>query len=268
MPQRISALFEKTQREGRSAFIAYVCAGDPTPGRGFAACKALIDAGVDMLELGVPFSDPLADGLTNQLAAQRALESGANHDTVFQQVREIRAYAPDLPIVFYTYYNLVFSQGEEAYVKMAKDAGVDGILMLDLPPEEAGTFLEICRSHAMDTVFIVAPTTPETRVKTICDATTGFVYYVSRAGVTGERASLVSDLSERVALIREHTDLPVSVGFGISKPEHVKAVGEIADGVIVGSALVNCIGANAGDQEALVSALGDKAKTLLSGIGR
>ncbi|MGB0373064.1 MAG: tryptophan synthase subunit alpha [Opitutales bacterium] len=266
MPQRISALFERTAQEKRAAFIAYICAGDPDAASSLAASKALVDAGVDLIEFGVPFSDPLADGLTNQLAAQRALESGATHESVFDQVRAVREYAPDLPIIFYTYYNLVFSQGEESYVKMAKEAGVDGILMLDLPPEEAGEFLEICEKHEMATVFIVAPTTPESRVESICKATTGFVYYVSRAGVTGERATLVSDLSERVATIRKHTDLPVAVGFGISKPEHVREVGEIADGVIVGSALVNCIGANTDDQAALVSSLREKAETLITGI--
>ena len=267
MVNRISALFEKTAQKKRAAFIAYVCAGDPNPASSLAACKCLIDAGVDMIELGVPFSDPLADGLTNQLAAQRALESGATHETVFAQVSALRAYAPELPMIFYTYYNLVFSQGEEAYVKRAKSAGIDGILMLDLPPEEADGFLDICKKHEMSMVFIVAPTTPEDRVKTISEASTGFVYYVSRAGVTGERDSIVSDLEERVSLIRKHTDLPVAVGFGISKPEHVREVGSVADGVIVGSALVNCIGANRDDEAASVSALREKAETLITGIG-
>lgn len=266
MTNRISALFEKTAREQRAAFIAYLCAGDPNPEGGLASSKALIDAGVDLLEFGVPFSDPLADGLTNQLAAQRALESGANHETVFEQVKAVRAYAPELPIVFYTYYNLVFSQGDEAYVKRAKEAGVDGLLVLDLPPEEAGEFLEICRKYDMATVFIVAPTTPYARVKTICEASTGFVYYVSRAGVTGERASLVADLDTRIAMIRKHTDLPVAVGFGISKPEHVKSVAEIADGVIVGSAIVNCIGAHSEDSSLMLSTLREKVDTLLTGI--
>ena len=266
MTNRIPALFEKTSAEKRAAFIAYLCAGDPDAQASFEACKALIDAGVDMIELGVPFSDPLADGLTNQLAAQRALESGSTHDSVFELVEKIRAYAPELPLIFYTYYNLVFSQGVEAYVKRAKAAGIDGILMLDLPPEEADEFLEICRSHDVATVFIVAPTTPEARIKTICGATTGFVYYVSRAGVTGERDSIVGDLSERVELIRKHTELPVAVGFGISKPAHVRAVGSVADGVIVGSALVNCIGHNTDNPAKGIDMLRDKAADLLTGI--
>lgn len=265
-PDRIQQTFARCQSEERAAFIAYICAGDPDLEGSVAATKGLIDAGIDMLELGVPFSDPLADGLTNQLAAQRALESGATHASVFEQVEQVRAYAPDLPIVFYTYYNMVFSQGEEAYVERAEAAGVDALLVLDLPPEEAGPFEEVCAKHGMKLVFIVAPTTPETRIQAIAQTCTGFVYYVSRAGVTGARETLVSDIKERVELIKSHTQLPVVVGFGISKPEHVTEVGAHADGVVVGSVLVNCIAQNADDRSSFVAGIQAKAEELIAGL--
>src|SRR4051812_4737580 len=183
---RIAQAFARARAQNRAAFVAYVCAGDPDFDTALAACRALLASGVDVLELGVPFSDPLADGLTNQLAAQRALEGGMTAARVFELVRRVREFS-DAPIVFYTYYNLVFSNGVEAYVRAAKAAGVDGILTLDLPPEEAGEMSAACRAHGVDTVFIVAPTTPDSRLATIAQATTGFIYYVSREGVTGVR---------------------------------------------------------------------------------
>ena len=195
---------------------------------------------MDLLELGVPFSDPLADGLTNQLAAQRALESGGTQDDVFRLVEEIRKFS-DAPIVFYTYYNLVFSQGVQNYVERAKEVGVDGLLTLDLPPEEADELLEASKELAMRNIFIVAPTTPKSRIPVITKDASGVIYYVSREVVTGERVDLAGDLVERVDAIREHTDLPVVVGFGISNANQVKEVAKASDGVVVGSALVNCI---------------------------
>ncbi len=254
---RIESAFAKAREEGRAAFVAYLCAGDPDFKTSLAACRAVIEAGVDLLELGVPFSDPLADGLTNQLAAQRALESGMNGMRVLELVRAIREFS-EVPIIFYTYYNLVFSAGSGAYAATAKAAGVDGLLTLDLPPEEAGEHLEACAKHGIKTVCIVAPTTPDSRLEIICGTTTGFVYYVSREGVTGEQASMAEGIRERVAAIKEHTRLPVVVGFGISTPDHVRTVAQAADGVVVGSALVNCIAAHPGDRGAITAALHEK----------
>ncbi|MDI1249506.1 MAG: tryptophan synthase subunit alpha, partial [Lacunisphaera sp.] len=183
---RISQAFARAGREKRAAFVAYLCAGDPDFNTSLAACRAVLEAGADVLELGVPFSDPLADGLTNQLAAQRALDGGMTAARVLELVRQVREFS-QVPVVFYTYYNLVFSNGVEAYVRAAKAAGVDGMLTLDLPPEEAGEVLAACLKHDLKTVFIVAPTTPAERLPRIGAAATGFIYYVSREGVTGVR---------------------------------------------------------------------------------
>jgi len=263
MSSRIAAAFDRARSENRAAFVAYLCAGDPDFDTSLEACRALIDAGIDVLELGVPFSDPLADGLTNQLAAQRALEGGMNAEKVFALVRAVREFS-EVPIVFYTYYNLVFARGSEAYAKAAADAGVDGLLTLDLPPEEAEEHLAACQAHGLRTVFIVAPTTPEERLDLICRATTGFIYYVSREGVTGEQVSMAEGIQTRVDRIRAHTDLPIVVGFGISNADHVRTVAKAADGVVVGSAIVNCIAQNAGDRAAILSALRDKAAALMA----
>ena len=245
---RIEKAFNRAREEERAAFVGYLCAGDPDFETSIRACRALLESGVDILELGVPFSDPLADGMTNQLAAQRALESGINSERVLSLVREIRKFS-EVPIVFYTYYNLVFAQGSAGYIKNLKAAGVDGLLTLDLPPEEATEYLAFCETAGVKTVFIVAPTTPENRLETICKAASGFIYYVSREGVTGERAQLSDGIKARVDVIRKYTELPIVVGFGISNADHVHTVAQAADGVVVGSALVNCIASNPDDAD-------------------
>jgi tryptophan synthase alpha chain len=262
---RIAKLFSDRRANGCSSFIAYVCACDPDFDTSLTICRTLIEEGVDLLELGVPFSDPLADGLTNQLAAQRALEAGCKQEDVFKLVREIRKFS-DVPIVFYTYFNLIFSQGIEEYVQRSKEAGVDGLLTLDLPPEEAEELIRECRNQELDNIFIIAPTTPKERIAKICSVGSGFFYYVSREGVTGEREDLATDLEQRVATIRSYTDLPVVVGFGISTAQQVEEVSKIADGVVVGSALVNCISQNIGDREKIISTLAQKTKALTAAL--
>lgn len=262
---RIESAFSKAKSEGRSAFVSYVCAGDPDIDTSLEVCRTLIESGVDVMELGVPFSDPLADGLTNQLAAQRALDSGTTQQDVFALVRKIRAENDEVPIVFYTYYNLMFSNGLDAYIAEAKEAGVDGLLVLDLPPEEAEEHLASCKAHGMGTVFLIAPTTPPERVGVIAKHATGFVYYVSRTGVTGVRSDLAEDLSEMVGMIREVTDKPLVVGFGVSKREQVRSICELADGVVVGSAIVNTIKENLGDTGAITSAMGALVSDLVAG---
>jgi len=265
---RIAQTFARARAENRSAFVAYLCAGDPDFDTSLAACRALIENGIDVLELGVPFSDPLADGLTNQLAAQRALEGGMTAARVFELVRRIREFAPEIPVVFYTYYNLVFSNGVEDYVRTAKESGVDGILTLDLPPEEAGDMQVACAKHGIKTVFIVAPTTPEARLAIIGKAATGFIYYVSREGVTGVRDSVAANIPQALAAIKRHTALPVVVGFGIGKREHVTEVAAHADGVVVGSALVNVIRDHLNDRAKVGPALGLRAADLVAGTKR
>lgn len=265
---RLAAAFQRAQAQNRAAFVAYLCAGDPDFDTSLAACRALLAGGVDVLELGVPFSDPLADGLTNQLAAQRALESGMTAAKVFELVRRLRAEFPEVPVVFYTYYNLVFANGVEAYVKAAKAAGVDGMLTLDLPPEEAGDVIAACRAHGLDTVFIVAPTTPDARIAKIAAAATGFIYYVSREGVTGVRDQVAANIPEAVARIKAHTRLPVAVGFGISTRAQVAQVAAQADGVVVGSVLVNCIKENLGAPEKITAKLAAVTADLTAGTRR
>ncbi len=261
---RIEKAFRTAREEQRALFVGYLCAGDPDFETSLRACRALIESGVDLLELGVPFSDPLADGLTNQLAAQRALESNIDSRKVLELVQAIREFS-EVPIVFYTYYNLVFAQGSEKYIAKIKAVGVDGLLTLDLPPEEATHHIAVCKQNDVQTVFIVAPTTPDTRLKLICRAATGFIYYVSREGVTGEQSKLSDGIKARVDLIKQHTELPVVVGFGISNAEHVNTVAQAADGVVVGSALVNCIASNLGSADRIDDALRSKMQGLTSG---
>lgn len=264
---RIAQAFSRARAENRAAFVAYLCAGDPDFDTSLAACRTLIEHGVDVLELGVPFSDPLADGLTNQLAAQRALESGMTVAKVFELVRRIREFS-DVPVVFYTYYNLVFANGVDAYVRAARAAGVDGMLTLDLPPEEAGEVAAACRTHGLETVFIVAPTTPESRIAKIAAVAGGFIYYVSREGVTGVRDQVAGNIPEMLARIRRHTTLPVVVGFGVSTRAQVGQIAAMADGVVVGSALVNCIREHLGAPDRIVARLAAVADDLVAGTRR
>ena len=262
---RLAQAFAAARAQKRAAFIAYLCAGDPDFDTSLAACRAVIAAGADILELGVPFSDPLADGPTNQLAAQRALEGGMTAARVLELVRRIREES-QIPIVFYTYYNLVFANGVEAYIRAIAAAGVDGLLTLDLPPEEAGEVIAAARAQQLDTVFIVAPTTPEARLPKIAAVATGFIYYVSREGVTGVRAQLAEGIAAAVARIRRHTSLPVAVGFGIASRAHVAQVAALADGVVVGSALVNIIRDHAADRPKIGPALQARAADLVAGV--
>lgn len=265
---RLAATFARVRAQNRAAFVGYVCAGDPDFDTSLAICRTLLTQGVDILELGVPFSDPLADGPTNQLAAQRALESGMTGAKVLDLVRRLRAEFPEAPLVFYTYYNLVFANGVDAYIRSAQTAGLDGLLTLDLPPEEAGEVVGACRQHGVDTVFIVAPTTPDARIAKIAAAATGFIYYVSREGVTGVRADAAANIPEAVAHIRAHTKLPVAVGFGISTRAQVSQVAAHADGVVVGSALVNCIRDHLGAPAKIVEKLAKVTADLAAGTGR
>ncbi|MEX0322023.1 MAG: tryptophan synthase subunit alpha [Puniceicoccaceae bacterium] len=262
---RIEKAFHTAKEEGRAAFVSYVCAGDPDLETSLKVCRTLIEEGTDILELGVPFSDPLADGLTNQLAAERALASGMTQARVLELVGKIREFS-EVPVVLYTYYNLVYSQGVEDFVKRASTAGVDGMLTLDLPPEEATELNAACADSGMGTVYIVAPTSPEERIELICNTASGFVYYVSAEGVTGERKEVAGNLAEKLAVIRKYAKTPVVVGFGISQPEHVRTVSEVADGVVVGSAIVNCIARNQADSGAILDTLKAKLQSLTSGL--
>jgi tryptophan synthase alpha chain len=242
MPNRIDQCFAALRHANEKAFIAYICAGDPSLSRTVDLALALEKSGVDILELGVPFSDPLADGVVNQLAAQRALAAGATVPGVLDCVRQIRRRS-QIPIVLYTYLNPIFQFGFDRFHREADDAGVDGLLLLDLPPEEdqpaEGPF------H----IRLIAPTTPPERIAEICGRAAGFIYYVSREGVTGVQNSVASSLSERVREIRRSTKLPVAVGFGISTAEQAGEVARVADAVVVGSAIVQKISDNASQSD-------------------
>ena len=238
---RIDSLFAGLKSEDRPAMIAYITGGDPTLRTSAAIALALEAAGVDLLELGIPFSDPLADGATIQAAAARAIAAGATVPGILDLVRKIRETS-QIPIVLFTYLNPVYVYGFERFQADACAAGVDGVLFLDLPPQEAARNAELSADHGLKTIRLIAPTTPPERLEEITGSAEGFIYYVSRAGVTGEQSSLSLDIAERVAAIRSLTPVPVAVGFGISTPEQAATVASLADGVVVGSAIVRQIG--------------------------
>jgi tryptophan synthase alpha chain len=234
MPNRIEECFARLRNQKRKAFIPYICAGDPTLTKTVDLSLALSEAGCDVLELGLPFSDPLADGIVNQLAAQRALAAGATLRGVLDCVREIRNRS-EIPIVLYTYLNPIFQFGLDRFHTEAAAAGVDGLLILDLPPEED------IESRLADLIHIrlIAPTTSRDRIAEIVKKARGFLYYVSREGVTGPREKIASSLVEKVTQLRQLSTLPIAVGFGISNPKQAGEVAQHADAVVVGSAIVN-----------------------------
>lgn len=261
---RITARFAQLQHAAQKALVVYIGAGDPHLEATRQLALAFDRAGVDILELGVPFSDPLADGLVNQLAAQRGLESGTTPPKLLATIAEVRRES-EIPIVLYVYFNLLHRCGVEKFIADAASAGVDGLLVLDLPPEEADTYEQLMRDAGLCAIWLVAPTTPDERIATIVRRGTGFIYYISREGVTGMQASVAGNLAERVALIRQHTDLPIAVGFGISNPEQARQVASAADGAVVGSAVVNQI-AQLGKSPDLVPRLEAFVKSLGEGV--
>ena len=238
---RISVVFEALQARNKKAFIPYLMAGDPDAATTLKHVLLLERCGADIIELGVPFSDPLADGPTIQKAAGRALKSGTTLRKVLSMVRDIRLHT-DIPLILMTYYNPVFKYGEEAFIHDAIQAGVDGIIVPDLPPEEAGELIKLSRQGSggrrLDTIFLVAPTSTPGRIKKIAAASSGFVYYVSMTGITGAALELDEEFSRHLGLVKQATDKPVAVGFGIASPDQARIVAHMADGVIVGSALV------------------------------
>jgi len=234
---RISERFARRRAEGQAAFAAFLTAGDPSLERTVAAASELEAAGVDVLELGVPFSDPLADGPVIQRSSERALGRGVTLASVLDAVRRIRERSA-IPLLLFSYLNPLLRHGLERLARDARRSGVDGVLVTDLPPEEAGEWLAAARGEELDTVFLAAPTSGDVRLRRVTEASRGFVYAVSRTGVTGEQESLSEDAKPLVERIHALTDVPVALGFGISTPEQVAAAARVADGVVVGSALV------------------------------
>jgi len=253
-PTRIQQLFERTHREKRAALIAYLTAGDPTPEKTPEIVATLVRAGVDLIELGVPFSDPVADGPVIQRASARALAAGTTMLKVLEMARQIRA-ASEVPVLLFTYMNPVMHYGLEKLARDAKAAGIDGCLLTDLSVEEAGPYVTPLRAAGLDTVFLAAPTSTERRLKLVAEYSTGFVYLVSRTGVTGERASISDSVAPLIAKMRQVTKLPLAVGFGISTPDQAAAVAKMADGVVVGSAIVRQIEKDLSGLEGFVRSL-------------
>ena len=245
---RIDLKFRELKKKGRRAFIAFITAGDPD----LTATEQLVlsfeRAGVDIVELGVPFSDPLADGLTIQASSRRALQKGITLEKIFKLVKKIRRKS-EIPIALMTYYNPVFHYGEERFITQAKQSGADGLIIPDLPPEEAKSLIQSAAEKNISLVFFISPTTTQERIKYIIRASTGFIYYVSLTGVTGTRKSLDSAISNQVRLVKRMTNKPICIGFGISNARQVRKASQIADGAIVGSAIVQQIFKNAGKKD-------------------
>jgi tryptophan synthase alpha chain len=234
---RISRRFADLQARGEMGIVAYITAGDPSLGASLEFVLALAEAGADVIELGVPFSDPLADGPTIQRASERALKSGATLAGVLNLVREIRK-ASDVPLVLFSYYNPILQMGLEKFAAAASEAGADGVLATDLTPEESADYRRILAAHQLDTIFLGAPTSTDERLAQIAAVSSGFLYLISRTGVTGAKDSLPDDLPTLLRRARAATKLPLAVGFGISQPGHVSVLGGLVDAAVIGSALV------------------------------
>jgi tryptophan synthase alpha chain len=234
---RIGRRFRALSEAGELGLVAYITAGDPSLDATEKIVLAAAKAGADVIELGVPFSDPVADGPTIQRASERALRSGTTLAGVIDLARRIRAHS-DVPLVLFSYFNPILQMGIEKFAAAASAAGADGVLVTDLTPEEAGEYRAAMHAHGLDTIFLAAPTSTDARLALIAECTSGFLYLISRTGVTGERTALPEDLPALARRVRRFTKLPLAVGFGISSPEHVSVLGGIADAAIVGSALV------------------------------
>ena len=262
MKKRIDNRFEDLRAAKRKGFIPYICAGDPNLERTVDIALALEQAGADLLELGLPFSDPLADGIVNQLAAERALAAGATIGGLLDCVRQVRDES-EIPIVLYSYLNPIFQFGAEKFHREAEAAGVDGLLILDLPPEED---VDLPKSNVVH-IRLIAPTTPRERIEMIGRKAKGFIYYVSREGVTGARDSVATSLPEKIAELRKYSELPIAVGFGISNAEQARQVAQYADAVVGGSAIVDLI-AKYGNSSAMIDQVKAFARQIADAVHR
>jgi tryptophan synthase alpha chain len=251
-PDRLAAMFERTRAEGRPAVIPFVPAGWPEADATPEIVQAAIAGGADALELGLPFSDPLADGPANQQAYYEALQQGVTPVTVLENVRELRAAGVEIPLIIMGYVNPMLAYGAERWVRDAVEAGVDGLIVVDLPPGEARELEEPARAAGLQMIYLVAPTSTAERLALVAEHASGFVYCVSLTGTTGARAELSKELPEFIARVRAHTKLPLAVGFGISERRHVEEVGALADAAVIGSAFVRTISEVPRDERASV----------------
>ncbi|NNE53188.1 MAG: tryptophan synthase subunit alpha [Sulfitobacter sp.] len=258
---RIDAKFAALKEEGKKAFVAYIMAGDPDYDTSLEVMRGLPGAGVDVIELGLPFTDPMADGPTIQLAGQRALEAGMTLKRTLEMARTFRQEDDTTPIVLMGYYNPIYSMGVDTFLAAATDAGVDGLIIVDLPPEEDAELCLPANAAGLNFIRLATPTTDDKRLPRVVQNTSGFVYYVSITGITGAAEAEAEDVAPEVARIQKASGLPVVVGFGVNTPDKSRAIAEVADGVVVGSAIVSRIGKgeSVGDVLAFVRSLTDGA---------
>ena len=258
---RIDAKFAALKAENKKAFVAYVMAGDPDFDTSLEVVKGLPDAGVDVIELGLPFTDPMADGPTIQLAGQRALEGGMTLDRTLEIARRFREGDDTTPIVLMGYYNPIYSRGVDTFLEQAKEAGIDGLIVVDLPPEEDEELCIPAQAAGMNFIRLATPTTDDKRLPKVLQNTSGFVYYVSITGITGAAEASATDVGPEVARIKAATDLPIIVGFGVNTPDKAQAIASVADGCVVGSAIVKKLGDGSSPDEVLsfVKTLADGA---------
>lgn len=247
---RIQSRFASLRSGSRKALIPYITAGDPSPAHTVPLMRALVEVGADILELGVPFSDPMADGPVIQRSAERALAHGVSLADVIDMVREFRKQDPDTPIVLMGYANPVEAMGAAKFLAAAKDAGVDGVIVVDYPPEEAAPFATMAKSSGIDPIFLLAPTSTESRIREVARVGAGYLYYVSLKGVTGAASLDLTDVAKRIPMLRAATKLPIGVGFGIRDAESARRVAEVADAVVIGSRIIQEIEA-AGPEQAV-----------------
>lgn len=266
MSNRVVQKFESLKRSGQKGFIAYITAGDPSLELTSRLVIEFERIGVDFVELGIPFSDPLADGAVNQRSAERALQKGTTLSKILQTVKKIRE-ATEIPIIFFSYFNPIHHMGLEAFAAQASECGVDGALVLDLPPEESKEYKALMDMKGLSTVYLLAPTSTDDRISLISRFSNGFIYYVSREGVTGPREEMAGGIASMVEKIRSHSGMPVAVGFGISSPRLAAEVAGYADAVVVGSAIVGKIEKHAGDPD-LIQQVSQYVSDLVKAVKR
>jgi tryptophan synthase alpha chain len=242
MTGRLESAFERLKREGRTGFVAFVTTGYPSIEATLEAVPALVEGGADIIELGVPFSDPIGEGPTIQQASFAALENGVTPEACFDVLRKLRAGGLDVPVILMGYYNPILAYGIEDFCREAAAAGADGFIVVDLPPEESGLLHKACRENGLSVIYLLAPTSTDERIRHVSELASGFIYCVSLTGVTGVREELPESLPAFVERVRKASRLPIAVGFGISQPKHFQAVGRIADAAVVGSAIVELMG--------------------------
>ncbi len=262
MTNRISERFAKVNAEGRAALIPFIMGGDP----GMEACEAILnelpDAGADIIEIGAPFSDPMADGTVIQQAGLRALKAGATLSGILDMIARFRKYDAKTPIVLMGYYNPIYRMGVDAFCARAAEAGVDGVILVDLPPEEEEEFTSEAKASGLAFIRLIAPTSGEARARQLLSTASGFVYCIAIAGITGAKGAEGTAVKEMVSAIKQHATLPVAVGFGIKTPEQAKEVGAFADAVVVGSALVDVIARSKGNAAEAVRFVGELSRAL------